>query len=128
MVRYFFITISFFILIWGVDGFAERKSSIDDQIEQQVADIDDQIQELEAMKRGYISKALRHEDQAERMQFEDRTWLEARRHWQLAEENREMAAKIQVEIDRLKVRRLEILRRNGDNMLPPKGGDGFEDI
>jgi len=62
------------------------------------------------------------------MQFEDRTWLEARRHWQLAEENREMAARIQVEIDRLKVRRLEILRRNGENTLPPKGGDGFEDI
>ena len=119
---------TFFVFILGVDGFPRDKVSIDDQIEQQVAEIDDQIQELEAMKRGYISKALRHEDQAERMQFEDRTWLEARRHWQLAEENREMAARIQVEIDRLKVRRLEILRRNGENTLPPKGGDGFEDI
>lgn len=99
-----------------------------ESLQAMVADIDDQILQLEELKRGYIAKALRHEDQAERMQFEHDYYLEAKKHMELAAENREMAARIQVEIERLKEKRLRILRENGDTLLPPKGGDGFEDI
>jgi hypothetical protein len=132
LIRCFLMTLFFFFLLNGVGGFCSTKKQIPIETEesgaQEVADIDEQILELENMKRGYIAKALRHEDQAERMQFENSMWLEARRHWELAAENRQMAARIQVEIDRLKAKRLQILRENGDTMLPAKGGDGFEDI
>lgn len=95
----------------------------------QVQEIDDQIIELEQMKLGYTGAALRHENQAERLQFEDKAYLETRRHLELAQQNREMAARIQVEIDRLKERRISILRQNGQgDKLPPPGGDSYEDI
>ncbi len=113
-------------------GVCKAKQEIPIESEQtgaeQLADIDDQIEKLEAMKRGFEAKALRHEDQADRQQFNKEQWLEVRRHWQLAEENRQKAARVQVDIDRLKKKRLEILRENGDDQLPAKGGDGFEDI
>ncbi len=125
IIKYFLMTMLFFVLIGSVAGFAYQMET---EKQENVADIDNQILELERMKRGYEAKALRHEDQAERLQFDHDTWLEAKRHMQLADENREMAKRIQAEIDRLKARRLEILRQNGDNTLPPEGGDGFEDI
>jgi predicted transcriptional regulator len=73
--------------------------------EERVAEIDRKIAELEEMKRGYEGRALRHENQAERLQFEDQAVLETRKHNQLAEENREKAAAIQREIDKLKAER-----------------------
>lgn len=60
------------------------------------------IQELEDIKRGYEAKAIYHEDQADRLQFDDHTYLEMRRHNQLAEEYRAKAAAVQKEIDWLK--------------------------
>lgn len=97
----------------------QKPMNQNDQAE--LAEIDDQIRELEDIKRGFISKALRHEDQAERMQYKDKYYLEARRHFELAEENRRAADEVQVEIDRLKKRRRQILQKYG-------AGDGFEDI
>ena len=73
-----------------------------------VQQIDEQIQELEDMKRGFEAKALRHEDQADRLQFDDQTYLEMRRHNQLAAENRAKAAAVQKEIDRLKAERAKL--------------------
>jgi hypothetical protein len=80
---------------------------------QDLLEIDAKIKELTEMKRGYEAKALRHENQAERLQFEDRALLETRRHLQLADENRQKAARIQEEIDKLKAQREIILRKNG---------------
>jgi hypothetical protein len=80
---------------------------------EQVAEIDARIQELTEMKRGYESKALRHENQAERLQFEDKAYLETRRHLELADENRRKAAKIQEEIDKLEAKKAAILRKSG---------------
>jgi hypothetical protein len=87
----------------------------------ELQEIDDQIRELEEMKRGFLAKALRHEDQAQRQQFKERYYLESRRHLELAEENRRAAAQVQLEIDRLKQRRRQILEKHG-------AGDGFEDL
>lgn len=104
-------------------------SSLPKEIREEIADIDSQIEELERVKRGYEAKAIRHEDQAERLQFRGGLMLEVRRHWELAAENREMAQRVQEEIDALKKRRMMLLRYNGnEGRLPPPGGDGFEDI
>jgi hypothetical protein len=60
------------------------------------------------MKRGFEARALRHENQAERLQFDDQAYLETRRHNQLAEENRAKAAAVQKEIDRLQSEKKKI--------------------
>src|SRR5579863_3020181 len=84
---------------------------ISPDIQAQLKEIDDQIRELEDIKRGFLAKALRHDDQALRLQFTDRYYLEVKRHIELAEENRQAAAEVQKEIDRLKVRRRQILEQ-----------------
>ena len=92
--RFFIITFSFFLFLWGVSAFSLRSNEKVDQINAE-------IQELEAMKKGYEAKALRHESQAEYLQFDQQAVLETRRHLRLAEENRNKAKLIQERIDRL---------------------------
>ncbi len=94
----FFLTFSFFILLWGFTGYSSAPSP-------EVQKIDAEISELENMKRGYEAKALRHENYAEYLQFEQQAVLETRRHLQLAEENRNKAALVQEQIDRLKAKK-----------------------
>lgn len=87
------------LCLWG--------SATDDRVEQ----IDREVKELNEMKRGYESRALRAEDQADRLQFEDHFTIETRRFYQIAELNREKAAKIQEEIDRLENEKAQLLKK-----------------
>lgn len=116
------------MMVQGAIAFGQNKAPTEIPLVDQVTDIDRKIDELEAVKRGYLSKALRHEDQAERLQFDHDTWLEAKRHWQLAEENRAMAARVQIEIDLLKLKRIDLLHQSEGGQTLPIGGDGFEDL
>lgn len=93
-----------FLILWGF--FAHAGTQTDPRVQQ----IDQQISELQEMKRGYESRALRHENQAERLQFDDQTYLETRRHNELAAENRAKAAAVQKEIDRLQEERKKLLQ------------------
>lgn len=101
----FFLTMGFFLILSGMltvgnqySLFADgRNNKVQDRIQQ----IDEQISELKEMKRGYESRALRHENLAQMMQFQSEYTLEVRQHLQLAEQNREIAAKIQKNIDQL---------------------------
>lgn len=79
-------------------------------IQAQIVEIDRQISELENLKRGFEARALRHEDYAQRLQFEDRAMLETRRHNELADENRAKADRVQQEIDRLQAERRKLLQ------------------
>ena len=79
--------------------------------QEQIEEIDAQIEELKGIKRGYESRAIRAEDQASRLQFEDRYVLETRRYFQIAEVNREKAAKVQEEIDRLEAERVKLIQK-----------------
>lgn len=92
--RVFWMTFSFFLLLWGFSAYSATRS-------EEIQKIDLQIQDLEEQKRGYEARALRHEDKAEYMQFQQQSVLETRRHLELAEENRNKAALVQKEIDRL---------------------------
>lgn len=98
-----FLTFSFFLILWGMSGYAGSKSA---EIEQ----LDMQIEQLQDMKRGYEGRALRHEDQAEYLQFDQQAYLETRRHLQLASENRAKALMAQKEIDRLNAKREKLLK------------------
>ena len=89
------MTFSFFILLWMSPSHRQAE----------VQKIDTEIQELQDMKLGYEARALRHENMAEYMQFEQKFVLETRRHIQLAEENRYKADLIQKQIDQLQEKR-----------------------
>jgi hypothetical protein len=102
--RIFILTLSMFLVLWKVFAAGAEGGSSNPQVQQ----IDQQIQELEDMKRGFEARALRHENQAERLQFDDQAYLETRRHNQLAEENRAKAAAVQKEIDRLQSEKKKI--------------------
>jgi hypothetical protein len=101
MKRLFLVGLCFFALSgsWSSD---DQKSL--DQIEKD-------LQELKDMKLGYEARAIRAEDQADRLQFEDNFVLETRRYYKIAEANRENAARVQEEIDRLEIRKDELLKR-----------------
>ncbi|MES2273967.1 MAG: hypothetical protein V4487_07225, partial [Chlamydiota bacterium] len=94
--RMFFLTLSFFFILWSLVGFAEDVALRGNFLTPPIAitrlqEIDQQIRELEGMKRGFESRALRHENLAEYLQFDDKANLETRRHLQIAEENRAKA-------------------------------------
>lgn len=104
MRRAFFLTLGLFFLIWGFSAYT-KESSKNAQIEL----IERQIQELKEIKRGYESRARRHIDQAERLQFENQAMLETRRHLELADENKAKAKRAQEEIDRLEAAKQKLI-------------------
>lgn len=73
--------------------------------------IDQQIEQLQDMKRGFEARALRHENMAEWLQFDDKANLETRRHIQIAEENKQKAAAVQREIDRLQKEKQSLIKK-----------------
>ena len=93
------MTASFFLMLWGFAGYSMKVQEIDAQIEQ-----------LEDKKRGFEAKALKHEDQAQYLQFNDRALLEQRRHIQLADDYRAKAAATQYQIDQLKAQREKLFK------------------
>lgn len=103
--RLFLLTFSFFLVLWALVGHSASSSA-------EIHRIDGEIEQLEAMKRGYEARALRQENLAEYLQFDQQAILETRRHLQLAEENRNKAALIQERIDRLKAKRAELESEN----------------
>jgi hypothetical protein len=137
--RIFYLTLLFFLLVWafstidqiGIPHKASDLASLASRdverqitavlgssdllsesgtIQSQVDAIDRQIEELQGMKKGFEARALRHEDQAQRLQFEDRAILETRRHIELADENRAKAERVQEEIDRLATEKQRLLQ------------------
>lgn len=99
--QFLFIPLSFFILLWNFAGYPSGKAA-------EIEKIDTEIQQLEQMKLGFEGRALRHENQAEYLQFNDEAVLETRRHLQLAAENWRKAAQAQERIDDLKARKKEL--------------------
>jgi ribosomal protein L9 len=60
------------------------------------------ITELKEIKRGFIAKALMHENQAQRLQFINGEELEAKKHAILASKYRLASKKVQQVINQLK--------------------------
>jgi hypothetical protein len=113
--RIFFLTMSFFVLFLTLLPTGKKSFFAFSTIpawRQEIQNIEKQIQELTEMKRGYEARALRHEDQAQRLQFRQNEQLTVRKHWQLADENREIAKRIQLDIDQLEARKQAILREH----------------
>ncbi len=129
MTKVFSITLSIFFIVWACSAIETyftdlRKERLQTElvcathplflaqstaVQEKIKAIDLQIQDLEDMKRGFESRARRHDDQAQRLQFEDRAVLETRRHQELADENRAKARRVQEEIDRLQAKKQKLL-------------------
>jgi type I restriction-modification system DNA methylase subunit len=95
-------------------SFAIGQSSVEwakQSMQEDIQKIDAQLDELRDMKRGYDARALRAEDQADRLQFEDHYVLETRRYYQIAEENRAKARRVQEEIDRLEAQKAKLQQK-----------------
>ncbi|MCC6127932.1 MAG: hypothetical protein IT584_01885 [Chlamydiae bacterium] len=107
----FFLVLSTFLAIGrhGSSMLAEEKG----KLEASIRDIDAQIEELQAVKRGYEAKAIRHENLGASRQFDDNYSSEARRHFQLAEQNRQIANQIQKDIDLLEATKQKLLLGGG---------------
>lgn len=79
--------------------------------EERIAEIDAEIERLRARKKGYEGRAMWFEDTATREQFTQQYWLETRRLWMLAEENRMMAARMQAQIDALEAEKKKLMEK-----------------
>lgn len=97
----FFVTFSFFLILWALTGHSASQSA-------EIQKINGEIQQLQDMKRGYEARALKHENMAEYLQFDQQAVLETRRHLQIAEENRQKAALVQEQIDRLQIKKQKL--------------------
>lgn len=101
----------FFFMIFG---FWNLFSDLPPRTALQVEEIDQQIYYLSDVKRGYEGRALRHENLGEELQFRQRDYLESRRHFEIAEENREKARETQKQIDALTAKRERLVNQYQD--------------
>lgn len=70
--------------------------------------IDREIARLEEVQRGYEAEAIRHEMLGNRLQFRSTQYALAKQHWEIAEEYRMMAQKVELEIARLQKQRAQL--------------------
>ncbi len=76
-----------------------------------IKEIDEKINKLKELKKGYEAKAIRHVNQAQILQFTQGELQTAKRHWKLAEDNRKIAVRIQKEIDELQVKKKKLQKK-----------------
>lgn len=114
--RSFFLTMAFFVLIFGfltVNKSTKATAASNLTREEEMQDLDTRIQSLKEMKKGYEARAQRHEDQAEKYKHAEGEAFSAKRHKELADENKGIAQKIQKEIDQLETRKKVLLQKHG---------------
>ena len=81
--------------------------------EVELGKIDNGIERLTDLRNLELAKAARHQDTGDRLQFQNNQLMEARRSWKMAETSREIADRYQEEIDKLEVKRQNILKKHG---------------
>lgn len=80
---------------------------------QEVETIDQAVIKLTDLRNKELSNAAWAQNQGDRLQFQSHNLLDARRYWNEADTSREIAARYQQEIDKLEVRKKEILDHQG---------------
>lgn len=80
----------------------------------EVSELDKEIDKLVNQRNLYLARATRLQNQGDRLQFEnDDNLIDARRAWQQAQIHREIATRIQEQIDALEQRKQQILEAHG---------------
>lgn len=113
--RLFLISFSLFFLLLGLSVRADVPKS---SWSQQVEEIDRELKRLSDLKNRYKASADRHEDTAQRLQFDSQFTLDARYEMRLAEKAREKEAELQEQIDELKEKRDQILKSHPEAKSP----------
>ena len=100
------------IVCFGVLEAKQHHVKVSDQVEasskNELAEINKEIDKLTNQRNLYLAKATRLQNQGDRLQFESNNLIDARRAWQQAQINREIATRIQEEIDQLEGRKKKI--------------------
>lgn len=108
--------------LMGSSAIALVKELPPDQWQEELQTIDQAIDKLTDLRNKEIAKAARAQDQGDRLQFQSQNLMDARRAWQEADNSREIAARYQQEIDKLELRKQEILKQHGiDYEYTPSG-------
>lgn len=88
------------------------------QWQQDVTGLDAAIDKLTNLKNLELAKAARAQNQGDRLQFNSHNLMDARRYWNDAETSNEIAARYQEEINKLELRKQEILKKHGIDYTP----------
>ena len=78
---------------------------------EEVKALDEAIEKLKELKRKELASATWSQNQGDRLQFRSENLMDAKRHWKRADRSREMAEKVQDQIDQLEERKKEILEK-----------------
>ena len=114
--------LSFLLLCIAFSAIELKASSLEENVvfattqpawRSEVVEIDKEIDKLQNQRNLYLAKATRLQNQGDRLQFENNNLIDARRAWQQAQIHREIATRIQEEIDQLEQRKQKILESNG---------------
>ncbi|QVL58339.1 MAG: hypothetical protein KFB93_04450 [Simkaniaceae bacterium] len=99
--------------LYGGEELALVKELPASQWKQEVATIDEAVIKLTDLRNKELANAAWAQNQGDRLQFQSHNLIDARRYWNEAETSREIAARYQEEIDKLEVRKREVLERQG---------------
>lgn len=83
--------------------------------QEEVAGIDKQIGQLQDLQDRYKSSAERNVNNAMRWQFQNENYLDARRAWEQAAQEKQKIREIQDQIEDLKRKRNQILKKHGQS-------------
>lgn len=110
--RAFLIVMGFFIFIFAIFSVSKTGYSYNNSTIKDIDSINKKIAELEEMKKGYEAAAIKHSNQADRLQFIDGQLQLAKKHWKLADSYKEIAKKIQDEINDLEQQKVKIQKND----------------
>lgn len=97
----------------AIKEMAQTQVPQSEDIKKQAETYDEEIDKLINQRNLYLAKATRLQNQGDRLQFEPNNLIDARRAWQRAQINREIATRIQEEIDTLEKQRRSFFETHG---------------
>lgn len=110
--RFLILGLIVFSTAWG-EPIALVKEQSPENWKQEVETIDQAVTKLTDLRNKELSKAAWAQNQGDRLQFQSHNLMDARRYWNEADTSREIAARYQIEIDKLEARKKVILEQQG---------------
>ena len=102
----------------GAEEFALVKELPASQWKEEVATIDEAVIKLTDLRNKELANAAWAQNQGDRLQFQSHNLIDARRYWNEADTSREIATRYQEEIDKLELRKQEVLKKQGIDYTP----------
>lgn len=103
----FSATMGFFLFLYAATAFFNTNTPA---WKRQISSINREIEEFQKMKKGYELRAGFHQNQAQKLGFEKKELLTAKRHHILAKENEKIVKKLQEDISALSDKKNKIIK------------------